>query len=344
MADVKKQQLVLAFVDFLNESIQDGTVKDDDKEGLDIAIQCIGEAFGVDPSDDAQRKQLSIKPTKLQTIFDVFLKTKNKVGSSSSTSATSAPSTSVPPKTPSGEDKKKAEKLKQTGNTQMSAKKHDAAIESYTKAIALDPTNAVYFSNRAAAYSSKGDHAAAVEDGKRAIEVDPSFAKAYSRLGHAHYSLGDYKAAADAFGKGAELDPTNENLKSGLKNARDHLPSEDEDDGPPPLMPEDQLSSSSPSSNPAGSGAAPNLAGLADMFGGGGGMPNLGNMMNNPMMMQMAQQLMANGGMERLMSNPAVASMMNRVQGGQMPSMEELMSDPTLRDLASQFATSNTRR
>ena len=37
MADVKKQQLVLAFVDFLNESIQDGTVKDDDKEGLDIA-------------------------------------------------------------------------------------------------------------------------------------------------------------------------------------------------------------------------------------------------------------------------------------------------------------------
>ena len=167
--------------------------------------------------------------------------------------------------------------------------------------------------------------------------------------------MGDYKAAADAFGKGAELDPTNENLKSGLKNARDHLPSEDEDDGPPPLMPEDQLSSSSPSSNPAGSGAAPNLAGLADMFGGGGGMPNLGNMMNNPMMMQMAQQLMANGGMERLMSNPAVASMvrsssssasgyltsirhqMNRVQGGQMPSMEELMSDPTLRDLYVSF-------
>lgn len=37
MADPKKQQLVLAFVDFLNESILDGTVKDDDKEGLDIA-------------------------------------------------------------------------------------------------------------------------------------------------------------------------------------------------------------------------------------------------------------------------------------------------------------------
>jgi hypothetical protein len=37
MADPKKQQLVLAFVDFLNDSILDGTVRDDDKEGLDIA-------------------------------------------------------------------------------------------------------------------------------------------------------------------------------------------------------------------------------------------------------------------------------------------------------------------
>ncbi|KAG8220064.1 putative stress-induced protein STI1 [Butyriboletus roseoflavus] len=340
MADLKKQQLVLSFVDFLNESIQEGIVKDDDKEGLEIAIQCIGEAFGVDPSNDTQRKQLSIKPAKLQTIFEVFLKTRDKVGSPSSASP-SHPSASAPPKIPSAEDKNKAEKHKLTGNAQMSAKKHDSAIESYSKAIALDRNNAVYFSNRAAAYSSKGDHPSAVEDAKKAIEVDPSFVKAYSRLGHAHYSLGDYKAAAAAFSKGTELDPTNENLKSGLKNAKDRLPPEDEDDGPPPLMPEDQLRSSSPSSNSARPDATPNMAGMADMFGGGGGMPNLANMMNNPMM-QMAQQLMANGGLERLMSNPAVANMMGRVQNGQMPSMEELMSDPSLRDL--EFATGNNRR
>jgi tetratricopeptide (TPR) repeat protein len=66
----------------------------------------------------------------------------------------------------------------------MSAKKHDLAIESYDKAIALDPLNSVYFSNRAAAYSSKGDHASAVLDAEKAIEVDPSFVKAYSRLGY----------------------------------------------------------------------------------------------------------------------------------------------------------------
>jgi len=33
----KQQQLVLSIIDFLNQSIQDGTVKSDDKEGLEVA-------------------------------------------------------------------------------------------------------------------------------------------------------------------------------------------------------------------------------------------------------------------------------------------------------------------
>ena len=43
--------------------------------------------------------------------------------------------------------------------------------------------------------------------------------------------------------------------------------------------------------------------------GAAGGMPDLAGLMNNPMMMQMASQLMQNGGLERLMSNPSVANM-----------------------------------
>jgi hypothetical protein len=126
--------------------------------------------------------------------------------------------------------------------------------------------------------------------------------------------LGDYKAAAAAFKKGVELDPTNANLKSGLQNALDRIPSDDDDDdGPPPLVPEGDIPLSD---TRAGPGAGPaGLGGMADMFrnmggmGGAGGMPDLASLMNNPMMMQMAQQMMANGGMERLMSNPNVANM-----------------------------------
>jgi small glutamine-rich tetratricopeptide repeat-containing protein alpha len=36
MAD-KKQRLVLSILDFLSESMNDGTVKEEDKEGLEVA-------------------------------------------------------------------------------------------------------------------------------------------------------------------------------------------------------------------------------------------------------------------------------------------------------------------
>jgi len=69
------------------------------------------------------------------------------------------------------------------GNAQMSNKDYDAAIESYNKAITLDSSNPVYFSNRAAAHTNKGDHLSAVGDAEKAISVDPKFVKAYHRLG-----------------------------------------------------------------------------------------------------------------------------------------------------------------
>jgi hypothetical protein len=65
--------------------------------------------------------------------------------------------------------------------------------------------------------------------------------------------------------------------------------------------------------------SAGGLGGLADSLrnlggggaGGAGGMPDLASMMNNPAMMQMAQQMMANGGLDRVMSNPTVANMVS---------------------------------
>ena len=122
---------------------------------------------------------MSIKPASLQNIFDVFIKTQAKVSSAQ----TPITASSTRPNVASLDDKANAEKLKQAGNAQMSNKSYDLAIESYTKAIALDGSNPVYYSNRAAAYASKGDHTLAVSDAEAAIQVDPSFVKAYSRLG-----------------------------------------------------------------------------------------------------------------------------------------------------------------
>lgn len=84
-------------------------------------------------------------------------------------------------------------------------------------------------------------------------------------------------------------------MKNGLETARSQV-----------------ASSSSASSNTdsvsrgapgAGAGAGGNpFAGLGGMSGGGGGgMPDLSALLNNPMISQMAQQMMQNGGLEQLM-------------------------------------------
>jgi small glutamine-rich tetratricopeptide repeat-containing protein alpha len=40
-----KQSLVLSIIDFLNQSILDGTIKADDKESLEVAGQSVVQAF-----------------------------------------------------------------------------------------------------------------------------------------------------------------------------------------------------------------------------------------------------------------------------------------------------------
>ncbi|KAI9444974.1 putative stress-induced protein STI1 [Lactarius indigo] len=318
----KQQRLVLSIIDFLNQSINDGTIREEDKESLEVAVQCIGEAFGIDPANKQQVNRLSVKPATLQSIFEVYLKTKDKIGSNAQPTASTASAAST---SPSAEDKAAAEKQKQEGNARMNGKQYDEAIDAYTKAIELDPSNPVYFSNRAAAHSSKSDHLSAVVDAEKAIELDPKFVRGYSRLGHAHYCIGDYSGAAAAYRRGLELEPNNVAMKTGLQNCEARIAS-DGDAAPSRLVP------------------GPSAGGLADALrnmggAGAGGMPDIASMMNNPAMMEMAQQMMANGGLERLMSNPAVANMMGRMNsGGGMPSMDELMADPELRNLASQFA------
>lgn len=73
----------------------------------------------------------------------------------------------------------------------MAGKKFAEAIEKYTLAIEKNPSNPVYYSNRAAAHSQAGDHESAIEDAMSAREIDENYTKAYSRMGWAAYvSLG----------------------------------------------------------------------------------------------------------------------------------------------------------
>lgn len=163
-------------------------------------VRCIGEGFGVSHYDEAQRQKLSIKPMTLQSIFEVHLKgiaatpevftfAPKIMGmsvdvlcdSSKATKATNgAPLNSS---TSSAANKAQAEQLRIKGNGLMTSKDYVGAIAAYTSAITLDTTNALYYSNRAAAHSSRSDHREAVNDAQKAIQLDANMAHAYHRLG-----------------------------------------------------------------------------------------------------------------------------------------------------------------
>ncbi|KAL7822661.1 hypothetical protein V8C26DRAFT_389681 [Trichoderma gracile] len=343
-----KQRLALAICDFLSTSTTDGTLTADDKDSIDVAINCIAESFKVDPSDEAAVKA-AVGPQKLITVFSLYEKLKpkdNNTSSSSSSTSTSAAadqsssssSTSLPE--PTEAQKKEAESLKSKGNAAMAQKDYAAAIDLYTQALALHPRNAVFLSNRAAAHSAAKDHASARVDAEAAVAIDPSYTKAWSRLGLARFALGDPKGAMEAYQKGIEYEGNggSDAMKKGYETAKRRVEE---------LEADDNVASSRGAAPGAGAGAGaggmPDFSNLASMFGGGGaggagggGMPDLSSIMSNPMFASMAQNLMSNPDlMNNLMSNPRLRDMANQFSsGGGMPDLGSLMSDPNIAEMA----------
>ncbi|KAL1214118.1 Hsp70-Hsp90 organizing protein 3 [Cardamine amara subsp. amara] len=112
-----------------------------------------------------------------------------------------------------------AEEEKSKGNAAFSSGDYATAINHFTEAINLSPTNHVLYSNRSAAYASLHRYKKALSDAKKTIELKPDWSKGYSRLGAAYIGLSQFKDATDAYTKGLEIDPNNETLKSGLADA-----------------------------------------------------------------------------------------------------------------------------
>lgn len=228
----------------------------------------------------------------------------------------------------------------------MSQQDYQSAIDLYSQALALHPGNAIFLSNRAAAYSALKDHESARADAEAAVDIDPKYTKAWSRLGLARFALGDAKGAMEAYQAGIDNEGNggSEAMKKGYETAKRRVEELDGDTG----------RSTSPAARGAGAGAGagaggmPDLASLASMFGGGGagggaggggGMPDLGSIMNNPMFASMAQNLMSNPDMmNNLMSNPRLRQMAEQFgSGGGMPDMGSLMNDPNIADMARNF-------
>ena len=322
-----KQRLALAICDFLSTSVTDGTLPADDKDSVEVAINCIAESFNVDPNDKAA-VTAAIGDQNLLKIYGVYEKLKNNTKPEAAAGSAPAADTAAP----SDAQKKEAEGLKSKGNAAMAQKDYKTAIDFYTQALALHPGNAVYLSNRAAAYSTAKDHESAVADAEAAVASDPSYTKGWSRLGLARFALGDARGSMEAYQKGIEHEGSggSELMRKGFETAKRKVEEQESDGG------------SARDFGGAGAGGAPDLGSLAGMFGGGGGrggggMPDFASIMQNPMFANMAQSLMSNPDMmANLMSNPRLREMANSFGqgGGGMPDMSALMSDPNIAEMA----------
>ncbi|KAI3818014.1 hypothetical protein L1987_11816 [Smallanthus sonchifolius] len=83
----------------------------------------------------------------------------------------------------------------------------ELAVDLYSQAILINPTNADLFSDRAQANIKLQNFTEAVSDANKAIELDPSNPKAYLRKGTACFNLEEYQTAKTAFEAGASLVP-----------------------------------------------------------------------------------------------------------------------------------------
>ena len=109
-----------------------------------------------------------------------------------------------------------ADEAKAAGNKCLQAKDFDGAIAHYTTAIGLDGTQHTYYSNRAAAFMSKGDPAKALADADMCIKLSPTWAKGYSRKGAALHAMKKYDEADAAYQAGLAVAPGDAALKQGV--------------------------------------------------------------------------------------------------------------------------------
>ncbi|XP_050789892.1 small glutamine-rich tetratricopeptide repeat-containing protein alpha [Gopherus flavomarginatus] len=290
MAD--KRRLAYSIIQFLHDQLQNGGLSPDAQESLEVAIQCLETAFGVSMED----QDLVVS----QTLPEIFEAATGKEPHYVRTNSE--------PVTPSEEDMAEAERLKTEGNEQMKAENFESAVSFYAKAIELNPSNAVYFCNRAAAYSKLGNYAGAVRDCERAIGIDPNYSKAYGRMGLALSSLNKHAEAVIYYKKALELDPDNETYKSNLKIA-------------------EQKMKETPS--PTGGTGGFDLAGLLN---NPGFMNMASNLMNNPQVQQLMSGMISGGQnpMGAAGASPSPNDLASLIQAGQQFAQQMQQQNPEL--------------
>lgn len=153
----------------------------------------------------------------MQSETDKQLEQMKKLTEAKSTRDTALPANDLPEVTP--EAKKKAAEAKSRGDEAFKGKDFHMAVDAYTQAIDLDPTDAALHSNRSLCWIRLGQAEHALTDARACRALRPDWPKACYREGAALRLLQKYDEAANAFYEGVQLDPENKELVNAFREA-----------------------------------------------------------------------------------------------------------------------------
>ncbi len=119
-----------------------------------------------------------------------------------------------------GSKAKAIREFKSSGNKAMASGAFQKAARQYTKALELDPGNAILYSNRSAAHFNLRQFAESLEDAESAILCDSMWWKAYKRKGLSLIHMQRYEEAIVALEEGLKIVKQNAEMEKNLEFAR----------------------------------------------------------------------------------------------------------------------------
>ncbi len=109
------------------------------------------------------------------------------------------------------------------GNSNHNLKYYERANEDYNKAIELDPLFAIAYYNRGNSKRKLEDYHGAINDYNKAIELDPLDAVVYYMRGVSKDDLEDYHGAVRDYNRAIELDPLDADAYSSRGISKENL-------------------------------------------------------------------------------------------------------------------------
>ncbi|XP_015121416.1 stress-induced-phosphoprotein 1 [Diachasma alloeum] len=115
-------------------------------------------------------------------------------------------------------DPTKAEEEKELGNQKFKDGDYAGAVRHYSEAIARNPDDAKYYSNRAACYTKLGAFDLGLKDCEKCVELNPKFVKGWVRKGKILQGMQQHTKALKAYQTALGLDPHNAEASEGYRS------------------------------------------------------------------------------------------------------------------------------